>query len=280
MYSVASNLLLYGKLGPKLKKSIKEHNLKVMPLVVNTSFNQKIMHNLLLSPKAQDNVIKGLIYLAKKNNYIGWQYDFENISYLDKDLYTAFVERTYKSFKENDLLFSVTVVARYVDYEDTNVFKNWSGVYDFKKIADNSDFVSLMAYDDPKSVGPTASLDFVNKSLAYAKDKIPAEKLSFGVPLYYWKWNADTNKRIGSGMYKSVLAIMANVRHTVSFDAGLGVSCLSYLYNNKNYKVWFEDKNSFQAKLDIIKNNNLRGFSARLIGGEDPKIWSVLDQGV
>jgi len=38
--------------------------------------------------------------------------------------------------------------------------------------------------------------------LHYVKDKIPANKLSLGVPLYYWKWNADTNKRVGSGFFK------------------------------------------------------------------------------
>ncbi len=278
MYSVAPNLLLYGKLGPKLKKSISDHNLKVMPLVVNASFKQTTIHNLLLSQKAQDSVINGLVTLAKKDNYIGWQYDFENISYLDKDLYSAFVERTYKAFQQNNLALSVTVVARSVDYEDTNAFKNWSGVYDFKKIADNSDFITLMAYDDPNSKGPTASVDFVNKALAYAKDKIPAEKLSLGVPLYYWKWNADTNKKVGSGLFKTVAAIMSNIEHFVSFDPKLGVSCLSYSYNNKNYKVWFEDKQSFTAKLDIIKNNNLRGFSAWVLGGEDPNMWNALDK--
>ena len=275
-YAVTSKLILNGGLSSKLKKAIKDHSLKVMPLVVNANFNRKIINDLLRSKTKQDAIIEGLVYLAKKNNYIGWQYDFENIDYKDKDLFTSFVERTSKVFKENDLILSVAVVARSVDYEDTEAFKSWSGVYDYKKIADDVDFVSLMAYDDPQSKGPVASLDFVNKSLEYVKDKILAEKLSMGVPLYYWKWDTDTNKRIGSGLYKSVLAIASNVIHLLEFDKSLGVSCLSYSYNNKNYKVWFESKSSFEKKLDIIKENNLRGFSAWLIGGEDPGIWKVL----
>jgi spore germination protein YaaH len=133
-----------------------------------------------------------------------------------------------------------------------------------------------MVYDDPNSKGPVASLDFVNKSLAYVKDKIPAEKLSLGVPLYYWKWNLDSSKRIGSGMYKSVLAIMQNVRHVLGFDKDLGVAWISYVYNNQKYAVWFENKQSFEQKLNITKDNNLRGFSAWLLGGEDPGIWSLL----
>jgi spore germination protein len=69
---------------------------------------------------------------------------------------------------------------------------------------------------------------------------------------------------------------MENFRYVLNFDQSLGVSCLSYSHNKKNYKVWFEDKQSLQAKLDVIKNNNFRGFSAWLIGGEDPDIWKIL----
>jgi spore germination protein YaaH len=276
-HTVNSNFTISGNFGPKLKQAIKDHNIKVMPLVANANFSQKTMHKLLVSQAGQDQVINYLIKGALTNGYIGWQYDFENISYLDRDLYSAFVKKSYAAFKKNNLLFSVVAVPRTSDnFENTNAFKNWSGVYDYKLIAENTDFVSIMAYDDPNSVGPVASISFVNSVLAYLKDKIPAEKLSLGVPLYYWKWNADTDKKLGEGLYKNVLAIMANYKYNVNFDVSLGVSCLSYSYKNKNYEVWFEDKSSLQAKLDIIKTNNLRGFSAWLLGGEDPAIWSLL----
>lgn len=266
-----------GEFGPKLKKVIKDHNLKVMPLVANANFSQSLMHKLLTSSAQQDRVITGLIYLAKRDKYIGWQFDFENINYSDKDLYSAFVKKASKSFKKNNLVLSVAAITRSVDYENTDAFLNWGGAYDYKNLSESADFISLMAYDDPNSLGPVASIDFVNKQLNYVKDKIPPAKLSLGVPLYYWKWNADTNKKIGSGFFKNVLAIASNFQHIINFDDKLGVSCLSYAYNSKNYKVWFEDKKSFEVKLNIIKENNLRGFSAWLLGGEDPDVWSSLD---
>jgi spore germination protein len=70
---------------------------------------------------------------------------------------------------------------------------------------------------------------------------------------------------------------MSNYKYTLNFDKNLGVSCLAYSYGQKNYNIWFEDKNSLEAKLEIIKNNKLRGFSAWLLGGEDPDIWSNFD---
>ncbi len=275
---VNSNFSISGGFGPKLKKAIKDYNLKVMPLIANANFKQSIMHNLLLSEKAQDKVIAYLAKGALTNGYIGWQFDFENIGYRDRDLYSAFVEKTYKVFKEKGLILSVVAVARSVDYENTNAFKNWSGVYDYKRLAVSTDFISLMVYDDPESKGPVASLNFVDKTLNYVKDKIPAEKLSLGVPLYYWKWNTDTKKRLGSGLFSNIINITANFRHRMGFDKTLGASWLTYSYGNKNYAIWFEDKNSLEARLEVITDNSLRGFSAWLLGGEDPAIWSLLSK--
>ncbi|MFH1461913.1 MAG: CTP synthase, partial [bacterium] len=181
-----------------------------------------------------------------------------------------FVEKTYKVFKEKGLVLSVVAVARSIDYENTNAFKNWSGVYDYKRLADSADFISLMVYDDPQSIGPVASLDFVNRTLDYVKDKIPAGKLSLGVPLYYWKWNMDTKKRVGSGFYSNIINIRANFRHRLGFDKTLGTSWLAYSYGNKNYAIWFEDKNSFQSRLEIITNKGLRGLIAKYVGSNDP----------
>lgn len=276
MYLINSNLMINGGLTAELKEVIKKHDLKTMPLVINTNFNKNIIHNLLISEKDQKAIIEGLIFLAKKNNYIGWQFDFEHIDYKDRDLFSAFVEKTYEEFQKNNLILSVAVVARSVDFEDTLSFKSWSGVYDYERIANSSDFISLMTYDDPNSRGPVASKDFVNKSLAYVKDKIPAEKLSLGIPLYYWQWDLETPKMIGSGVYKSILSIMQNFKHIIGFDKELGSAWISYFYNNKKRAIWFENKQSFEQKLNIAKDNKLRGFSAWLLGGEDPGIWSIL----
>ena len=170
----------------------------------------------------------------------------------------------------------MAAIARWSDYEDTNAFKNWSGGYDYQKISQAADFISLMAYDDPQSKGPVSSMEFVNKIMAYVKDKIPAQKLSWGIPLYYWKWNADTNVKLGSGLFKNVTTITSIYDCNTGFDPALGVAWLTYSYNNKNYKIWYEDQQSFKVKMDFIKQNNLRGFSAWLLGGEDPAIWTVL----
>ena len=47
-------------------------------------------------------------------------------------------------------------------------------------------------------------------------------------------------------------------------------------WENKQYKVWHQDKQTFEGKIDIINQNNFRGFSAWVLGVEDPQIWSTI----
>ena len=283
-YGVSESLQLVGGLDATLKKTLrqaqgKNNNLKVMPLVSNAGFKQDVMHNLLVSKIAQDAVIKSLVIIAKKDGYIGWQFDFENINCLDKDLYSAFVEKTAVALHQNNLILSVAAVTRSVDYEDTDAFKNWSGAFDYARLAKAVDFISLMTYDDPNSVGPVASIPFVKSVLAYVKDKIPAEKLSMGIPLYYWGWQADNSKKVASaGTFQKLLDIMSNFRYNYGFSADLGGAWISYINNNKQYNIWYQNKQSFQDRLDIINKSNFRGFSAWVLGVEDPGIWTALDK--
>jgi len=280
-YGISEKLKLVGGLDAQLQKVISQYKIKVMPLVSNAGFRQDVMHNLLISPTAQDAAVKAFVDTAKKNGYIGWQFDFENISYLDKDLYSSFVEKTAQALHQSGFILSVAAVSRSVDYEDTDAFKNWGGAFDYARIAKASDFVSLMTYDDPNSVGPVASLPFISKVLAYVKDKIPAEKLSLGIPLYYWGWSTSPFKKVvASGTYDGLLRIRANIRHTLGFDDILGAAWISYFYNNQQYQIWYQSKDSFQNKLNIIKQNNFRGFSAWVLGVEDPGIWATLDTSI
>jgi len=84
-------------LDTKLKKAISQTQVKVMPLVTNAGFKQSVMHNLLLSPTAQGRVIKSLVAVAKLDKYIGWQFDFENISYWIK-IYIGFCGKNRRIF--------------------------------------------------------------------------------------------------------------------------------------------------------------------------------------
>jgi len=114
--------------------------------------------------------------------------------------------------------------------------------------------------------------------LDYLKGKIPAEKLSMGIPLYYWGWTLNPLKKVRSdGSFQRVLNTKAKYFTIEGFDENLGVPWYVYLYNTTICAVFYENARSFELKLDIARENNFRGFSAWVLGIEDPGIWNILE---
>ena len=186
VYTVGYDLKIkkLSKDSIKILKEAKKKDVALVPLLVNAGFDKVLMSTILITPEAQDEIIDFMITEAKKYDFAGWQFDFENLNHLDRDMYTAFVAKTYKEMKKNNLQFSVAVIPRNKPYDPTSTNQDWSSGYDFKELAKHSDFLSLMSYDDPYSVGPVASLPFTQKILDYMLTQVPSEKISFAILMY------------------------------------------------------------------------------------------------
>ncbi|MEN9524076.1 MAG: hypothetical protein RL536_145 [Candidatus Parcubacteria bacterium] len=277
-YSINKSLIPYGRLNKEVKNIIGNHKIKVMPLITNDGFRQDIIHNLLASSTAQERVINFMIKEAKNNNYYGWQFDLEHISSTDRDLFTQFIKKTNDVFQKNDLALSIAVVVKVDESTTSDWYKNWSGVFDYKAISQNSDFISIMTYDDPDSKGPTASIPYVIKTLEYIlEDGIEPQKISLGIPAYYWSWATYPKlKRIRSGSYSRLLTIKARTNYKENFSEELGVPWISFKEYGVTYEVWYENQKSFNLKTDLINKYGLRGFSMWVMGMEDPSIWKSL----
>lgn len=276
-YTIYSNLTISGSVNKEIISLAKDNGIKIMPLVVNAGFSQQTIHNLLSSSNIiQDRIIGFMVVEAKKNNYIGWQFDLEHISYKDKDAYSRFVERTTSAFKKDNLQLSIAAVAR-IDDDNTDFYKNWSGAFDYERLARTLDFISIMTYDDPHSMGPTASMPFVESVYKYLENKIPPNKLSLGVPFYYWGWSVSPLKRLRSGgTYERLQYLRSSFKTVEGFNSEYMVPYLKYFIGKDEYIIWHEDARSFRNKLEFMKKHNLRGFSAWVLGLENPNIWNVL----
>ena len=279
VYTVGHDLKVKkpSKHSIKLLKEAKKKKVKTVPLLVNANFDKVLMSDILLNHDAQDEIIEFMISEADKYDFAGWQFDFENLNHLERDMYTAFVAKTYKEMKKNNLEFSVAVVPRSRPYDATSSNQDWSSGYDFKEIAKHTDFISLMSYDDPYSVGPVASLSYTNKILDYMLTQIPAEKVSLGIPMYCWKWDDSINMKIGSLTHKLTLKEYQKGKNKDrGYDEVLGAEWFKYSIKGNNYTTWCESEESIQTKLDIIEDKKLRGFSAWALGQEPTWLWKLL----
>ena len=284
VYNVDANANLTGSISALALAVANQNKTPIMPLVANNNFDPNVMHAILGSVSLQNKLVGELITEAKSKNYSGWQFDFEHMGAQYRDQYTAFVQLAATKFHAANLKLSIAMIARFSDNSSdlpAGSWDNWAGVYDYSRIGQAADFVTVMAYDEPGSTGPVAALPWVKQVLAYAEKHIPKSKISLGVPTYGWLWNTDTNTMVRSEPYQKVADLIATKTYTsmgfdsvsqtpwITYTQGVGTSLV-------HYKIWYENEASLQTKLQLVESEKIRGISLWVVGMEDPNIWKVL----
>src|SRR5262249_2207707 len=125
---------------------------------------------------------------------------------------------------------------------------------------------------------PTASYPWVQSVLSYTLLRIPADKVSLGIPFYAWDRDNKTGALAQILTYPAVMkTLSAKGVKIVSqgWSDSLGSSYPVYTKKKKSHTVWYEDEKSFEQKLALVNDDKLHGFSAWAIGQEDPKDWTA-----
>jgi spore germination protein YaaH len=249
-----------------------------LPSVTNNFDTDGKSTALLLDGDRRARAIQEIVALVEENGYDGIDIDFENVSPEARDQFTAFIVALSDKLHENGKKISVTVQPKKSD-EDT-----WSGVgaQDFEALGKVADQVRIMSYDfsrlntDP---GPIAPIRWYEEVLTYAVSKIPAEKIIAGVPTYAYRWcvekNADpceSDALVWEGVRNVVAAYDPDIEWSGEYEA----PWFSYEDTFENeYIVYFENNQSIEKKLDVVKDLGLKGVSLWRLGNEDPEIYSL-----
>jgi spore germination protein YaaH len=195
-----------------------------------------------------------------------------------KDEYSEFIKRTSMLFRAAGLTTSVAVIAKVsdnpADYPN-GLYEKLIGVYDYDSLAASADFVTVMSYDDPTSKGPAVGWGWLNQVLQYSLTHTPREKLSLGLALYYWSRDVSTWKLIGIGGNERIDEIIERGSTAFTYDAVNRMPVMHYVYQGRAYSLWYENGKSMAHKITLIKENELRGFSAWTLGLEVPSTWNV-----
>jgi spore germination protein len=277
IYTVGYDMKLKDVEDKKILKLAKKKRIDVMPLVVQSNFDITLMSHILNNEDAQDEIIEDLIDQADDHDYIGWQFDFENIFHAERDMYVDFMKKANKEFKKEGLLFSVAVIPRTTAYDKNSGNQDWSSGYNVGEIAKNSDFISIMSYDDPLSSGPVSSIQYLKKAVDNTLLTVSPDKISMGIPLYCWQYELGKIKKVASVVYE----VSKNTQEKYK-ENGVG-SFYTDFYEAEffafikkdtgvNY-IWCDNERSVKVKLDYTKSKGLRGSSFWAIGQEDEKMW-------
>jgi spore germination protein YaaH len=292
VYHIDEHGVLSGSVDPRIMDIAHKHQVKVMPIIA--SFDQKGIHHFLHNEEAVNRAIKMMLYIAQKYQYYGWQFDLENVNFLDADAYTAFYRKAAKKLHENGLKISMAVVKSYSPVPVPGnsaynrwTYENWKGAFQIKKLAKIGDFLSFMTYDEHTALtppGPVAGIPWMKKMADYLKSlKIPLDKISFGIPTYsdhwYPAWNEDkgahsTRDEISYGQAQHLLKKHNAKLHWLNKQ---GVYFTHWTMPNGVFNwLFMEDARSFKKKLQLVPKYGFRGISVWVLGTEDPGIWKVL----
>ncbi len=269
---------VFGEVNPELLQAAHQQGVAVMPLVFNKGFEQEVIHSVLDDPSKMQRAIRYLLYYADRDDYWGVQFDFENIHVSYRHRYSLFVEKAARQFHRRGRKFSVAVVAKHSDHPNDyaeSIWDNWAGVFDYATLSRAADFLSVMTYDQHSRVtppGPVAGVPWMKRVIEYAITRVPREKISLGIPFYFRSWNS-AGVRGGYGGFPDVVPMLHHRSAVEGWDETQQVPWFRYSADGVDHEAWYEDLRSFQAKLELLKLYGLRGFSAWVIGKEDPRIW-------
>lgn len=255
-----------GKISENVNQEGKDyvewaHNngFKVWPMVSNNSYlttTEGILNDYTKRRKLEDEIVR----VAEEYNVDGINLDFENMNKADKDMYSRLVIELAPRLKDLGKTLTVDVTAP--DGSET-----WSLCFDRDVIADVSDYIVFMAYDQygtgGNKEGTTAGYNWVENNVKkfIGQEAVAKEKIILGIPLYTRLWKED------NGKITSKVVNVKDVDNTLpndvqkKWDDELKQNYVEYTEGSATYKMWIEDEKSITEKIGLAKKYDLAGIA-------------------
>lgn len=247
-----------------------QSNIEVWALVDNFS-DQVDSFELLSRTSSRVNLENQLIAAALQNGIDGINVDFENISEETGEHYIQFIRELSVKCRQNGLVLSV----------DNYVPKGYTAHYHREEQGKMVDYVIIMGYDEhyagsPES-GSVASYDFVKEGIEQTVKQVPAAKVINAMPFYTRLWKEADSKVTSEaiGMAEAEKRV-ANAGVQAQWDDTVKQNYATWEADGATYKIWLEDAQSLEAKLQLMKDNQLAGTAAWKLGFEKPEIWETI----
>ncbi len=291
-YDVTPDGLVAGSPNQPVLDQANAAHIQVIPIF--TLMSKEGAHKLLANPQAQDGMIAGMLRECKNHGYAGVQFDFENISWTDRDALSAMVARTADALHKEHLLVEIDVVPNAPGYPGQThfsqwIFEDWRGVFDLKALAQSVDLLCLMTYDQHTRYtvpGPVAGWGWTEENLKYALQYVPKQKLSLGIPLYGYHWftgdpglGKPTQSPNPTADYISAADtyfLRDSYGAQAQWDPIDHTAFLWFYRDQMREWIFWTDRRGFEDRYNLVKQNGLQGFCSWVLGQEDPAIWDAL----
>ncbi len=291
VFTIDSLGTIRGAVDPRVVAKAREKGVKLVPLVMNPGFDQPTIHRILNDSVVRARAVANMVALCRDNRFDGLQFDIENVNIVDKDAFTRFARESATALHAVGCTLSAAVVPRTSDDPGPTsyhrwIFENWRGAYDYKALADVLDFISYMTYAQHtggSTPGPVAGYTWMEDGLKFVLSLgVPPSKISLGLASYSDWWYPVYDEKTGARMrgsdisYAKVAELVSRFHLQPTWD-DREKSPYAFWSNQGVYEhLWIEDARAFMAKLQLVRQYKLRGYSVWVLGMEDPEAWAAL----
>jgi spore germination protein YaaH len=270
-----------GRVESRVRALAAEQGLEVMPVLFNDDFSPAVAHAVLSDESRRRRVVSEAVRLCLESECAGLQLDFEGMAPEDFDGYVALARELASALHQRQRYFSVAVASPLFtgsrpleDYRTTfGGFVVFPALPDLRELGRHADFLTLMAYDHygrSAPPGPVAGYPWVEQSIRFVTQHVPAAKLSLGIPFYgrRWCW-----QEVSEMSYTAVQTLLKITNARVNRHPWQRAPNFEFELNGCRNIVFYEDRQSLQEKLRLVRRYRLPGISAWRLGQEDPAFW-------
>lgn len=275
-YYVWGDGTIEEEIDQKALELAREKNIKVIPLVA-LAYNRSSV--VLTEPSASQIAVQNIIRIIRENNYDGINIDIEIFKSSDRDYtpemsgFTQFIKELSEGMKPIGKKLDVCLVPLVEPPTDV------AQIYDYKTICGFADRVVIMTYDYHRkgtSPGPVAPLPWVEDNIkaALAAGFLP-QQLSVGIPCYGYNW-PDQGTACDIATMKDVSELIEKKGLSVKWSDDWKSPYLQYSSPNGLREIWFENDQSIEEKINLIKKYQLAGCSMWRLGYDNSSFWHVI----
>jgi spore germination protein YaaH len=274
--SLDGNISFYNSLTRKYMDYADANGYKVWP-IYKTDFTLKTADRFLNNPETRLKAIKYILEYACEYGIEGINIDFENIYERNRYLVTKHSRELSVMLHELGLIVSADITR----LEPTSA--NWSMCYNRDALAENCDYIMLMAYDEyyssSKSAGPVASLDWVEDSIKKTLKEVPSQKLVLGIP-FYMRYFEVTGTKVTSSKaisMQTAYELIQKNNPTYTYMESDGQYKISWKNGNKTSSFWLENTDTVSKRVALANKYGLAGVASWRRGLEISKVWDVIE---
>lgn len=272
-------------------------------VVTITAMDPDVIESLLTDQSNKENALNNILDLYRQNDLDGLNIDFEHIGYPSDTIrqsFTSFIQ----SLKTRCQIIKPGCFVDVDVFGDTGRKQRLQNLSELNAVVDH---IIVMAYDYHRKTstqaGPVAPLrgacnqtltnqcfdQDISTNLAEITKLVSPQKIILGIPFYGYEWQTATDQYLSNTYAKT--GALASYQRIMSLFSDSKISSLSaqwsntslspyltYFEEDKLYQIHFENPQSLQLKVDLVKTANLGGLAIWALGYETPylDLWQPL----